>query len=137
MGVHRPIQLESNAKKLDVDQTLNLTWQVREIVKKYLKDMDVPDKYVDLIYSVAPNEVRWITQTEFDDDFQGLVPEVGGWAGAKCDQGNKEKIDVKPASLPASHASQSSEALQCWKRVKTQLSSEAWDKLFLNKQSRQ
>ena len=44
LGIHRPIQLEGNASKLDVDQTLNLNWQVRGLVKKYLEEMDVPDQ---------------------------------------------------------------------------------------------
>ena len=50
LGVHRPVRLEKNAKTLTVDQDLDLTWRVRGAVKKYLEEMNVSDKYVDLIY---------------------------------------------------------------------------------------
>jgi len=136
LGIHRPVQLESNAKKLDVDQTLNLNWQVRGAIKKYLEEMNIPDKYVDLIYSVPPNEVRWITQSEFDTDIQGLSPEVKDRVRAKCDQESKDRTasaDVKAASMEGSRA-QPSDTVKCWSRFKTQLSNEAWDKLFANKQ---
>ena len=84
LGFHRPIELESEASKLDVDQALNRNWRVRQLIQKYLADMDVPSKYIDLIYSVPFNEVHWVTQKEFDSDFQGLVPEAKEWIGAKC-----------------------------------------------------
>ena len=60
-----------------MDEELELTWRVRDAVKIYLKEMNVPDKYVDLIYSVPPNKIRLITQSEFDSDLQGFVPEMG------------------------------------------------------------
>ena len=80
LGIHRPTQLESEANKLDVDQATNLAWRVRGFVKKYLEDMNVPDKYVDLMYSVPPNEVRWISQSEFDSDIEGFVPDAKAMA---------------------------------------------------------
>ena len=55
LGVHRPVRLEKNSKTLTVDQDLDLTWRVRGAVKQYLEEMNVPDKYVDLIYSIPPN----------------------------------------------------------------------------------
>src|SRR5690242_174495 len=118
LGVHRPVQLESNAKKLDVDQTLNLNWRIRQMVKNYLVEMDVPEKYVDLIYSVSPNELHLITQNEFDSDLKGFSPKLKQLIGAKCGQGPMNQSD---------------EAAQCWMRQKKELSNEGWDKVFLGR----
>jgi len=150
LGVHRPIQLEGNARTLTSDESLKANWFVRETVKNYLKDMDVPDKYVDVVFSVPPTEIRWITQNEFDLDLRGFIPELKNWVGAKCDphtSGEKIIFDVsKTRSAPLEYArisekekavsesaERSSEIVKCWMQANTELSIEAWNKVFLGK----
>jgi hypothetical protein len=120
LGIHRPMQLESEAKKLDVDEATNLAWRVRAFVKKYLEDMNIPDKYVDLMYSVPPNEVRWISQSEFDSDIGGFVPDAKRLLSTKCNLQTKDEA---------------TEVRKCWMAYKVQLSTDAWNKVFTdNKQ---
>jgi len=121
LGIHRPIQLESNARKLDVDQTINLTWQVRGLITKYLEEMNIPDKYVDLMYAVPHNEVRWITQSEFDSDIAGFVPDAKQLLSSKCHLQSK---------------ADEAETRKCWTQFKTQLSNEAWNKVFADDKQR-
>jgi hypothetical protein len=115
LGIHRPTQLESETNKLDVEQATNLAWRVRGFVKKYLDDMNVPDKYVDLMYSVPPNEVRWISQSEFESDIEGFVPDAKRWLSTKCNLQTKDEA---------------AETRKCWMASKVQLSNEAWNKVF-------
>jgi hypothetical protein len=115
LGIHRPTQLESETNKLDVEQATNLAWRVRGFVKKYLDDMNVPDKYVDLMYSVPPNEVRWISQSEFESDIEGFVPDAKRWLSTKCNLQTKDEA---------------AETRKCWMAYKVQLSNEAWNKVF-------
>jgi hypothetical protein len=115
LGIHRPTQLESETNKLDVEQATNLAWRVRGFVKKYLDDMNVPDKYVDLMYSVPPNEVRWISQSEFESDIEGFVPDAKRWLSSKCNLQTKDDA---------------AETRKCWMAYKVQLSNEAWNKVF-------
>ena len=124
LGIHRPFELESETRKLDVDQQTNRNWQVRGLVQRYLKEMDVPEKYVDLMYSVPSNEVRWFTQSEVDADFQGSIPELKDWVGARC---NSKMTGAKAASAGGDGAS---ELAGCRMRAKSQLSNEAWTKVF-------
>ena len=138
LGYHRPIELESEANKLDVEQALNHTWRVRQLIQKYLADMNVPDKYIDLIYSVPFSEVHWVTQAEFDSDLQGLVPEAKEWVGAKClSSGGQNTQNVGKPSLVAktkiSVGDNQTEELRCWMQLKKELSNEAWNKMFLNR----
>jgi hypothetical protein len=115
LGIHRPTQLESETNKLDVEQATNLAWRVRGFVKKYLDDMNIPDKYVDLMYSVPPNEVRWISQGEFESDIEGFVPDAKRWLSSKCNLQTKDEA---------------AETRKCWMASKVQLSNEAWNKVF-------
>jgi hypothetical protein len=129
LGYHRPIELESEASKLNVDQVLDHAWRVRQLIQKYLADMDVPDKYVDLIYSVPFNEVHWVTQEEFDSDLQGLVPKAREWIGSKCS-------GVKPSlteSTKSATVENQTKEIRCWMQFKAELSNEAWMKMFPSK----
>jgi hypothetical protein len=138
LGYHRPIELESEANKLDVEQALNHTWRVRQLIQKFLADMNVPDKYIDLIYSVPFSQVHWVTQAEFDSDLQGLVPEAKEWVSGKCtNSGGQNTQKVGKPSLVAntkiSVGDNQTEELRCWTQLKTELSHEAWNKMFLRK----
>jgi hypothetical protein len=148
LGVHRPTQFESIAKASSGDAASKSTaWFVREMVKNYLKEMSVPDKYVDLVFSAAPNEIRLITQSEFDSDLQGFYPELRHVVAAKCDrQPSEEKIklsDLRTTSSPLEKARASeieevfsvpakrlSETGKCWAQIKAELPIEAWHKVF-------
>jgi hypothetical protein len=150
LGVHRPIRLEGVAKPLSTDETLVSNFMVRETAKKYLEEMDVPDKYLDLMFSVPPNEIRWITQKELDSDFRGFVPEFRDWVGAKCNphsshekgasddlrtsasQLNNARIAEKEKMFAAS-AKQSTEIIKCWMQVKNELPIDAWHNVFFDK----
>jgi hypothetical protein len=150
LGVHQPTLLKSNGLTLSSDEALKSNWFVRESVKNYLKDMNVPDKYVDLVFSVPPTETRWINQSEFDSDLRGFIPELKDWVGAKCDLHTSGEIIVydvlKTRSPPLENAriseeekvvsesvKRSSEIVKCWMRTKTELPIEAWHNVFLGK----
>jgi hypothetical protein len=50
-----------------------------------LKEMGVPAKYSDLMFSIPGDQMRWIDEADFDADFYGLIPELRDWMNAKCD----------------------------------------------------
>ena len=146
LGVHRPTISEGIANLPESDDAKkSATWFIHETVKNYLKDMDVPDKYADLIYSVPPTKVRWITQNEFDSDLEGFIPELSEWVGANCGQhaiegkiinGDLNKRSQLPATAQtpqktsAVSAKYSSENIRCWMQAKTELPKMAWRKVF-------
>jgi len=76
--------------------------------------MNVPEKYLELMYSVPPNEVRWITQEEFDADLRGYVPEVRRILNERC--GSLNELEPR--------------ARQCITQVKAELVTAAWRNAF-------
>ena len=57
---------------------------MRSKIKLYFEEMNVPTKYLDLMFSVSPKEIRWLTQSEFESDLKGYIPEVRALLDAKC-----------------------------------------------------
>jgi hypothetical protein len=79
---------------------------MRKLVESYLKEMDVPTKYADLMFSIPKDHVRFIGEDDFQMDFEGYIPELRNWLDAKCNKlTDLEKVvskgDRPPLSGPA------------------------------------
>src|SRR3974390_163252 len=117
LGIHHP-QLEYKpVGATEKDLSIAMA-DMRNKLEKYFQEMNVPNKYLDLMYSVPPNGVRWITQSEFNADLKGYVPEVRALLDAKCN-----------LRLGAEH---SNEIHRCVEQIRTELRMEAWRKIFLH-----
>jgi hypothetical protein len=54
------------------------------MVDNYLKEMGVPAKYADLMFSIPKDQIRWIEKAAFDSDFKGDIPQLKDWLDARC-----------------------------------------------------
>ena len=115
LGVHQP-RLETKPFGASEADTKIASLEMRGAIKVYLDKMDVPNKYLELIYSVPSNDVRWITQQEFDADLKGYIPELRALLQAKC-------------STPH-EAEKSDKGARCVGNVMTELRAKAWHKIF-------
>ena len=115
LGVHEP-RLETKPLGASEADTKIASTEIRGVIKVYLDKMDVPNKYLELIYSVPPNDVRWINQLEFDADLRGYIPEVRALLQAKCSAPHETEKSDKSA--------------RCAVNVMTELRAEAWNKIF-------
>lgn len=113
LGIHQP-RLEYKPPGASEADTKIASLEIRSVIKVYLDKMNVPNKYLELIYSAPPNDVRWITQVEFDADLKGYIPEVRALLQAKCNASHEP--DYK--------------AVQCMRNVTTERRVEAWDRMF-------
>jgi hypothetical protein len=141
LGIHRPVRSASSLKPLSGDDTMKSIGGARELIKNYLKEMNVPEKYVDLMFSIPPNGLRWITQAEFDSDLQGFIPEFRTAIDANCEPRTNRVIhedsrtpqDTR-TSENAMHfsvsAKQSTEIIKCRKQFQAELPINAWYKVF-------
>jgi len=99
---YKPIGATENALSMAEEE-------MRDRVKNYLEEMNVPDKYLTLMYSTAPNETRLITQAEFNADLKGYVWELRDLLQTKCLGPNDR---------------------DCVRQTRAQLRAEAWQKIF-------
>jgi hypothetical protein len=115
LGLHQP-RLEHKQIGATEKDLATSTADMRDKLKDYFEQMNVPNKYLDLMYAIAPNEVRWITQTELNADLKGYIPEIRNLLDARC-------------SLNRA-AEDSTETRNCTAQMRTELRNEAWRKVF-------
>ncbi len=84
LGIHRPYLSDADLKALSANQTIASTAQLRSIVEAYLKEMGAPSKYMDLMFSIPRDQIRWISEDDFKSDFAGFIPELKDWLDARC-----------------------------------------------------
>jgi hypothetical protein len=144
LGVHRPYLSGEELRALSGDEAMRSATQLRAVVGTYLKEMSVPAKYVDLMFSVPKDEIRWISRDEFEADLEGFVPELKDWVEARCDtRTDVEKTawaalkNKSPAQMTAAEKSISemlekkmSRLDQCGSKALGHLSDQAQRKMF-------
>ena len=115
LGIHHPQIERKPLGATEKDLSIAMI-EMRNKLEKYFEEMNVPNKYLDLMYSVPANEVRWITQREFNADLKGYIPELRALLDAKCNS--------------RLGSEQSNEIHRCVVQIKTELRMEAWRKIF-------
>jgi hypothetical protein len=84
LGIHSPTLAPTGLAKVAPDQINTATDRTRKFIESYFKIMDVPAKYIEEIYSVPKNRIRWIRNDEFESDFAGFIPDLKALVRAKC-----------------------------------------------------
>ena len=115
LGIHHP-QIEQKSIGATEGDLSTARVEMQDKIKRYLEEMNVPNKYLEFMYSTPPNEVHWITQSEFDSDLKGYIPQVQAILDAKCN--SRPLIE------------RSSELRKCIVQTKTELRTEAWRTIF-------
>ena len=86
LGIHRPYMSNTDLKTLSAKQAMASAAQVRTVIDAYLKEMGVPSKYADLMFSIPKDQVQWINEADFEADFAGVIPELKDWIDSQCDK---------------------------------------------------
>ena len=115
LGIHYP-QIEHKPIGATEGDLSIAAVDMRDKIKRYFEEMNVPNKYLDIMYSTPPNDVHWITQNEFDSDLKGYVPNVQALLKEKCNS----RLEVE----------QGSALRKCILQTKTKLRMEAWRTIF-------
>ena len=98
LGIHRPFLSDEELKTLNVNQAMSYTVEIRSTIEAYLKEMGVPLRYAELMFSIPRDQIRWITPAEYKADFSYLIPEIIDWLNAQCgsDMEFIKQLDTKP-----------------------------------------
>jgi hypothetical protein len=73
-------------RTLNASQAIASAKDLRTVVENYLKEMNVPAKYADMMFSVPKDQVRWISSADFESDLEGFIPPLKDWIDARCDK---------------------------------------------------
>ncbi len=146
LGIHRPYLSDSDLKSLSGDQAITSANQVRTTIENYLKEMNVPAKYADLMFSVPKDKVRWIGKANFEADLEGVIPGLKDWLAARCDKRTdiEKAVSERFAADPRPIGQYSPSERSIWEMLNkkrqamhgcefdtlNELSGEAWLKMF-------
>lgn len=142
LGIHRPSMTDADLKNLGADQVIASTAQLRGIVEMYLKEMGVPARYADLMFSIPKDQTRWITKAEYRVDFDGVIPELRERLSARCDNRTEvekrledlfeakvaygEKLNAEEQAMRSTLATKSMSRVQCESASKEKMREDAW-----------
>jgi hypothetical protein len=146
LGIHRPYLSDSDLRTLSGDQAITSGNRIRATVENYLKEMSVPAKYVDLMFSIPKDNIRWIGDADFKADLEGTILELKDWLAARCDirtdveraVWEKIRADPRPVGLYSPSDKVIFEALKkkmltlynCESETLNELSGDAWLQMF-------
>jgi len=84
LGIHRPYMSDADVRLLSADGAMKAATNTRAVVDAYLREMGVPAKYSDAMFSIQKDTIKWIDPESFTADFQGFIPELIDWVRARC-----------------------------------------------------
>jgi len=142
VGIHRPYMSDADLTTLSANQAMASAAQVRTVVEAYLKEMGVPSKYADLMFSIPKDQVLWISEKDFQADFAGIIPELKDWMNAQCDKRTDvekrlddvfdekikrgERFTAEDEAMRRMLGQKLKLQVECEVRIKTKLREDAW-----------
>lgn len=84
IGIHRPYMSAADRERLGPEDQAKAVNGVRAVVEYFVRRMGVPSRYVEEMYAMPSDRMRWITDEEIEADFKGFVPQVREWVKSQC-----------------------------------------------------
>ena len=86
LGIHRPYLSDADLKSISSTDAMASANSTRTVVESYLKEMSVPAKYADLMFSVPKDQIQWLNPSDVNADLVGFIPELKDWIDARCNK---------------------------------------------------
>ena len=84
LGIHHPFVPGKDVVALMKNNAINAEGDLEKTIGKYLSIMDVPEKYLENMFSTPKGKILWIRNDEFEEDFDGFIPRLKQWAQSQC-----------------------------------------------------
>jgi hypothetical protein len=141
LGIHRPFMTDADLKTFTANRVIASATQVRTVIEAYLKEMGVPLKYAEIMFSISKDQVHWISTAEYQADFDGIISELKDWMGARCDNFTEvekrlsvfdakinrgDKFSPEEEVMRRSLAQKLKAQVQCEASLKDKLRQDAW-----------
>lgn len=84
LGIHRPYLHEETYKSMQVDDAIDASSAIRQLVQSYFEEMGVPASYVDRSFAVASDGIEWLGAEEVESFFAFDIDEIDEWLTARC-----------------------------------------------------
>ena len=82
LGLHRPAIAATSFASLPADRASILYRQLLSDIGKYLAEMEVPRRFIEIMTDTSSKDIRWLT----NDEAQSMeaVPSIAEWVASSC-----------------------------------------------------
>jgi hypothetical protein len=94
LGIHRPFIPGNDVVALAKNNEIDAAVGLENVIRDYSIKMDVPEKYVENMFSTPKAKLLWIRNDEFNQDFEGFIPRLKQWAQTECGPDLTKSKDV-------------------------------------------
>ena len=91
LGLHRPTPASAGFGNLPPDRASVLYGQILLDIQKYLTEMEVPRRFVEIMMDTTSSEIRWLKLQEAEVE---EVPSIAEWVGVTCGKWTKSEFDT-------------------------------------------
>lgn len=84
IGIHRPFFNRSYFSTLTAAKAEKKYRELQNIVKAYLLNMGVPQDFIDMMYTISSNDVKWISGAEIEEKLGEKTPFYEELLLSKC-----------------------------------------------------
>ncbi len=92
LGLHRPTTASTSFANLPPDRASVLYRQLLSDTGKYLTEMEIPRRFIEIMMDTTSTDIRWLNYDEADSVQE--VPSIAEWIGATCGMMIKEQKDT-------------------------------------------
>lgn len=95
IGLHRPRFESSVYQSKTAEEGAAAQHQLQDASRSFLVEMDIPESFIDEIFAVSSNELRWVDGIEVQQRIGMVSPGLGEWYAANCGAlTTDEKYDI-------------------------------------------
>jgi hypothetical protein len=94
LGIHRPTIQSTSFADMPPDRASVLYRELLENIARYLNEMGVPRKYIDLMSNTASSDMYWLDASR-DDDAIDVSPSTAEWLAVSCGAMTKQERETQ------------------------------------------
>jgi hypothetical protein len=93
VGIHRPYLSPEQSAKLNLLQATELQRRIESEVASYLSQMDVPNRFIEIMRATSSRDIYVPNVVEMIDFFSGITPSMEEWIIARCNSKSDRELD--------------------------------------------
>ncbi|MDX9785367.1 MAG: hypothetical protein RBT11_01205 [Desulfobacterales bacterium] len=138
IGIHRPYFSKEDYARMGGNEVIGKSKTVASMVEDYLKEMGVPSRFSEIMFSTQKDSIRWLNHEELKELNRyapGLDDLIDSKCGSRADQWAAiEKIRLRFGEKTPEGRKLTQELRQrhhdCWDQIMQEMRQEAWHKFF-------
>jgi hypothetical protein len=138
IGIHRPYLSDEDYARMSGNEAIDKSKSIARIVDDYLREMGIPSRFSEAMFSIQKDSIRWLNQKELDE-LNGYIPGLEDWVNSKCGSSADFEREMNKIWQRTGKDTPEAEKLEeklynrlrdCTNKLMREMRQEAWDNFF-------